>query len=368
MPFTEKNINSPEQEASLENKDKEGLDLRELRDDYDQEIRFMADDNYGTEEGLEVVKQEESQITDDWERVSAEIIEDNEEAYREGWRSAVESHFGIADFDIEGFKRPLFDQEAYAQAYYNEINNGRDGQKVVDEYEAFIKGETYDMAAKCFEAMQSVEEKRPGAVKLLHEEFGITNFQRYPSEMLLQQAEELDVSKENALLAFSASDHNGAFDNQSEIWKKIYDHQQGEFNFRIVECSDKENLAKQMLNLQQDSEKQISLMFLSAHGEAEGILLGSDDELLLKKDIPDIKKMFSSKAQIIANSCSAGDINGWVRTLSKEARVNTVGPDRPAAILDIDFIGKEIVPKYTDSDIYSGFYNGFLLSKKKARA
>ena len=366
MPFAEKNINSPEQESSLENK--ESLNLYELRDDYSEEIRAMADDNNGNEEGLDTLKQEEAKVMDDWENVSAEIIEDNEEAYREGWRSSVESYFGVADFDIENFKRPLFDMQSYSEAYHQEIAAGGDGQKTLEGYHVFINGETYEMATKCFEAMHSVEEKKPGAVKLLHEKFGITNFQRYPVEILLQQAEELDNNKENALLAFSASDHNGAFDAQYEIWKKIYDHQQGKFNFRIVECSDKESLATQMIDLQQESEKQISLMFLSAHGESQGVLLGSDDETLLKEDIPHIKNMFSKRAQIIANSCSAGDVDGWVRSLSKEAGINAVGPDRPASISDIDFIGKEIVPQYRDSDIYSGFYNGFLLSKKKARA
>lgn len=111
---------------------------------------------------------------------------------------------------------------------------------------------------------------------------------------------------------------------------------------------------------------------MSAHSEPEGFFLGGgfeDGSFMSHKDIEDViplmKDILADQTQMIANACSSGAINGWVKKLSKEIRIKGVGPDRPAAIEDVDFIGKEIVPKYYDNDIYSGYHNGFLLSKKR---
>jgi hypothetical protein len=114
---------------------------------------------------------------------------------------------------------------------------------------------------------------------------------------------------------------------------------------------------------------------LSSHSEPEGFFLGTEGEEgafvsqeSVQKMTSSIKSMFAENAQFIANACSSGAISGWVKSVSKEARLKAVGPDRPAAIEDIDMIGNELVPKYYDGDIYSGYQNGFLLSKQKKRS
>lgn len=385
MINSENNINLQEQKANLENSSEQELDLGSLKDNYSHNLEQIKNDSESLngsldnnqdlpaeeleagQKELSSIAQEEEQSIDNWEKVSTEIIYGHEEAYNENWAQAASERFGINDFDVETFLRPNFNLEAYHQAYQENITAGGNGQSVVEQADKFIEGETYNMAVKSFEAMQVLEEEKPGSVKLLHEKFGITNFQRYPAEILLQQLNETDPQKENAFLAFSVDDHNGAFDDQLAVWQKIYEKQQEKLNFRIAECSNKEDLINQLLVFQQESEKQIALMVLSAHGAPDMFQLGSDgyEDIVSKEDLSKIKNIFTDKAQIVANACSAGAINGWVQKISKEAKIKAVGPDAPAAILDVDFIDQEIVPKYQDQDVYSGFHNGFLLSKKK---
>ncbi|MFZ2310967.1 MAG: hypothetical protein WAW11_05495, partial [Patescibacteria group bacterium] len=338
MVNLEKKINLQEQEDNLENNSEQELNPNSLKDNYSKTLEEIKndsellnnslDDNHDlSPEELKVgqneltsISQEENNLINDWRKVSTEIIKGNEEAYNESWTQAASERFGINDFNVENFLRPNFNLEAYNQAYQEDIIAGGDGQKIINQASEFIEGETYNMAVKSFEAMQLLEDEKPGSVKLLHEKFGITNFQRYPAEILLQQLNETDPQKENAFLAFSVDDHNGAFDNQLAMWKKIYKQQQAEFNFRIAECSNTEDLINQLAIFQQESEKQIDLMFLSAHGNPDMVQLGPDgyNDVVTREDLSEIKNIFTDKAQIIANACSAGAINGWIQKISKE--------------------------------------------------
>lgn len=92
--------------------------------------------------------------------------------------------------------------------------------------------------------MEELEKEVPGSVKMLNEKSGIVNFQRYPKEILINQLKDINQQKGVGFLVFAESDHNGAFDNQKEIWKKIYNERKDYLNFRIVECRSKLDLVR----------------------------------------------------------------------------------------------------------------------------
>lgn len=312
---------------------------------------------------------QERETLADWEKNSAEIISHpDSKAIQESWRQAAEDQFGIKDFQVEKFKRELMDAQSVANAF----DSGHDWNYIFDNKDKYFSGESYDTAVEAFKTMTELNEDVPGSVKKLHEEYGITNFQRYPKEILLQQLNEADKSKEMALILFAGEDWNGAFDKQSDIWEKIYDQQKEVRNFRIVECDNNVALARELIKLKQEFKNKVSLAILSAHSEPEGFYLGTekDDNRyvgqdLMARNISNLKEIFTDKAQLIGNACSSGALNGWVKDFSKELRISAVGPDRPAAIEDVDFVGSELVPKYYDNDVYSGYQNGYLLSKKR---
>ncbi|MEI6529164.1 MAG: hypothetical protein WCN88_02005 [Candidatus Falkowbacteria bacterium] len=323
-----------------------------------------------TNENLKTLTGQERESLADWKKNSADIISHPDSgAIQESWRQAAEDQFGIKDFQVEKFKRVLMNDESVVKAFAS----GHDWNYIFDNQDKFVSGESYDAAVEVFKTMTELDEEAPGSVKKLHEKYGITNFQRYPKEILLQQLNETDKSKEIALMLFAGEDWNGAFDKQSDVWKKIYDQQKEVRNFRVVECDNNVALARELIKLKQEFKNKVSLAILSAHSEPEGFYLGAEKDDkgyvgqdLIAKNISNLKEIFTDKAQLIGNACSSGALNGWVKDFSRDLRISAVGPDRPAAIEDVDFIGNELVPKYYDNDVYSGYNNGYLLSKKKS--
>lgn len=317
------------------------------------------------------LEQEEQKTITDWEQTSEAIIDSNFEIIKESWRAAAEEQFGITDFNVEQFRRTLFNDEAMAQAFAS----GKEWNEIFDTINQYITGESYDMATRAFEAMNDLEEIAPGSVKLLHEKYGISSFQRYPKEMLLNQLNETDPAKEVGLLVFGENDGNGAFDEQQELWEKMHNIKKDTLDFRIVECGSGISLAEQLVKAKEEYAGRVSLAVMSTHSEPDGMYLGvggTDGGFVSKDSIkelaPTLKDLFKEDAQVIANACSSGAIDGWVKDLSKGASLKAVGPDRPAAIEDIDFVDKEIIPKYYDGNIYSGYHNGFLLTKQNKRS
>lgn len=314
------------------------------------------------------IEHAENEALNDWKETSEAIANSDYEAVKQSWQKAAMEQFEIVDFNLDSYKRTWFDEQELAQAF----TEGKDWNMIFEDTSKFTQTESYDMATKSFEAMDELEALSPGSVKKLHEEFGITNFQRYPKEILLNQMAQIDQSKEVGLMIFAANDWNGSMDTEQNLLSKIAHLRKNDLNFRIVECDSAAAMAKQLQSVKQDFEKKISLAILSAHSEPEGFYLGNDTsrgsfvkQEEIAKAASGMKELFSEDAQIVANACSAGAISGWLKDFSKGARVKAVGPDRPAVIRDVEFVGKEMVPRYEKNEIYSGYHNGFLLSKQK---
>lgn len=386
MPFEELNINKNKSESlesknEVENNENESTSVEKaeaikkldsellvLREEEKQktstELKEVRDYLY-----INVSKNEGTSSENIGESNEVEESPENQEiaAAKEIWRESAEEQFGIKNFNLENFKRTVFNNEAVSAAR----SAGKSWEYIVANQEDFVEGDSYDEATRSFEAMGELENEKPGSVKALNEKFGIDNFQRYPKEILLNQLEDSDPEKKVGLMVFAKDDWSGSFDDQKDVWSKIYNQQKEDVNFRIVECGTKIDLARQLIKSKQDFNQKISLLTLSAHSSEEGFSLSvKGDEFITvgKEDITDsqsMKEIFAPNAQLLANACSAGAIEGWVKDVSKEARIKAVGPDVPATIEDVDFVGSEIVPKYQDNNAYSGYQNGFLMSKKK---
>lgn len=379
-------INFKEKEANSENKLKKIESLSDLLDANSGELNNLVNQSLDMDRVLdskdlssiessteqqELIKinREEAAVMEDWQKTSEDIVLKNEFAsVKESWRHSAEDQFGIKDFDVERFKRTLFNNEKIAAAFAT----GHDWDHIFDNLNEFTDGESYEQANNAFAIMSELEEEMPGSVKNLHENFGISNFQRYPKEILLNQLKVPDPKKETGLLLFAEDDSIGAMDKKHDILNKIYEKRKDDLNFRIAECKSGPALAQQLEKVKQDFQKNISLIFLSAHSEKNGFYLGDDNEKNnyvsqeeIAKIASSLKDFFAADAQVVANACSSGAINGWVKTISKEARIRVIGPDKPAGIENIEFIGKEIIPEYYDNDISSNYYKGFLLSKKR---
>jgi hypothetical protein len=293
----------------------------------------------------------------------------------EDWRHSALERFGIDDFNVEEFRRKKI--ELNITTVKAAIHYGKDWNYILDEKNGITSStETHEAAIQAFKTMEELEEMAPGSVKSLHENFGITNFQRYPLHLLIQQLETPDPNKETGVMVFASEDWCGSFDSPEhrDLVSKLYENRHNKSNFRIIECKSKIDLARQLIKVKHDFTRPISFALISAHGENNAFYLGPEEgsgqEFVDKEDMEaHAPGMFAPDAQIIADSCSSGSINGWVQTLSKNARVHATGPDRAAFITDFEFIGDQIIPHYSDNgdpkaNIASHHYNGFLLTKK----
>jgi hypothetical protein len=360
--------NNEEKETTLESKVEE-VNLPELVEKKTEDLNSLISSSSEVEIGLgdntdlEVINNEEKEELVDWQETSEAIINNDLDKAKESWKNEAEERFNIKDFNLETFKRISFDADAVADNFAA----GRDWDYIYNNIDNFVVGCSYETANKSFEIMQSLEDKLPGSVKTLHEKFGITNFQRYPEEILINQLNEGVSDKNIGLLSFAVDDWNGAFDNQSKIWSKVYDNQKDNLDFKIIECDSNMDLARQLVGLKQSANQKVALAFLSAHSSKESFSLGGENSITqedIKRNSASLKDIFSDEAQIVANACSSAAVGGWVNTLSKEVRIKAVGPEIPAAIVDVDFVGNEVVPIYHDNDLSAkNYHNGFLISK-----
>ena len=317
---------------------------------------------------LAAIREEEASLVAEWQEVAVEVAERGQlENADENWRQAAAEMFGVEDFDLEQFKRSSLDDEGVRQSFAA----GRDWNYIFDHEEEYISGYSYEAANEAFLAMDELEKEMPGSVARLNKEFGIINFQRYPKEMLLGQLQAGEAGKEAALLVFAASDWNGAFDNQQEIWRRLFEEQRASRNFRIAECRTAADLKTQLEKARQAAGQPLSFLALSAHSELDGFTLGHEEDenrgFVSQEELASLQlnDYLAPDAQLLANACSSAALQGWARGISKDARLQVVGPDRPAGIEDLDFVGQEVVPKYYDEAIYSKYSHGFLLNKKR---
>lgn len=342
-------LSKEEERIRLEQQEIEERARRE-QEEIEERIRLE------NEERVRLEKQDE-----EMKRMEAEAQEWADAA--EKWRLTGMEEFGIKDFNLEDFKRSKFIEPALIE---KTLAEGKDWDYIDANPDIFKKEISYNEILNAHKVMRELEEEIPGSVKYLHETLGITNFQRYPKELLIDQLKEPDPNKALALLAFAKEDHNGAFDQQKPIWQSVYEEQGGKYNFRVCESGSGFSLARQFLRARNDFGKEISEIFLNAHGNEEGFDLG--EEFVGVASMQDFTERFdgviADNAEIIANSCSAGVAEGWLHKLTKSTHIRAIGPDEPSYIVDMDYLDGEIIPKYEKNSHFTNYVGGFQISKK----
>jgi len=219
------------------------------------------------------------------------------------------------------------------------------------------------------ETMFFLEEELPGSCKFLKEKYNITNFGRYPKEVLIKQCRE-NNDKDNpfGILIYAKADHSGAFsfrekqlieqlDEDINLNKKV--------NLRIFEAGSKWDLARILIKCKKwyGEKQKISFALLGAHGSDDSITLGfartvedwnSFTHFIFKGEIEKIKSLnrvgdfFEKNAQIILASCSTGKENGIGQKISEAlgTDVEVVAPDRESSVNSIKVDTTETVPKF----------------------
>jgi hypothetical protein len=215
-------------------------------------------------------------------------------------------------------------------------------------------------------AIAELETVRPGASKLLHDFYGIRAFARYPTQMLIDQYDNHGkTDKPYGITVTAIEDHNGAFGASKSDAGRPYRGLRDHFYTRAIEAKNKIELGKNLLKLKSlygDAQK-IQFVFLQAHGEPDGFMLGNYGlfshigEISLTTQIGNnTRQLFTEKPVIVLASCSTGAENGIAQKLSRDLYATVIGPEEQSELTEMIVVntpaGIKMVPAFakTKSD------------------
>ncbi len=238
------------------------------------------------------------------------------------------------------------ENKAIKQAGIEQISKMLEKYDFGDQMETIIKkwqvgGGSPDYMPEAFkmniEAINSIEEKRPGITKLLIAKFGIYNFGRYPEDLLIRQYDEYeDQSLPYGIAVFAEDDHNGAeFENKEEL-QELGDQLVGKYALRIAESDGKMDLLRLLtrLRLKYGNNHKISFVIVGGHGNKDLITLGNVNNLMDREifiqDIAEYSgrkyQLLEKDATIILLSCDAGKSKGVGSKISKVMDTTVIAP------------------------------------------
>lgn len=226
------------------------------------------------------------------------------------------------------------------------------------------------------------ERDAPGSTRYLHEECGITNFRRYPREMLIEQYNKReDADTPYGVICYPQSDHNGAFGNRSYEWQYLtesIDRLKSDghpVNIRFVEIENKRELFKNLARLDRryGDKQKISFMLLGGHGTPNSIQLGPDEDESHKIRVEDIERISSEKLAsyfkpdftLMLESCSTGKNGGIAQKISQALQCTVTAPSKDTPIsgrIEVFFNGLNgnvyASQQFRDSKLKQMYING----------
>jgi hypothetical protein len=199
-------------------------------------------------------------------------------------------------------------------------------------------------------ALERLEkEAGAGAAELLHKEYGIHEFVRYPVEMLAEQVKLHGKDVPYGTMFFPESDYNDAFDQSEGILEQLYKGTHGKSLTRIFEIGSRIQFAKFLLGLQKEYDHKMSYMIFGAHGDKSsvsfGYLMGEFDTHMLHESasLEKIKNMFVPEPSILLFSCKTGAEGGFAELLSKKLGANIQAPTISTSVksLSVKYEGRK---------------------------
>ena len=190
-----------------------------------------------------------------------------------------------------------------------------------------------------------VKERRPDAVEVLHDVYGITAFHRYEIKDLITQYDEHGKNdRPYGLVVAAISDHNGALDNTrgrgGNVIKQLRDTLGDKQYVRVVEVENVVELGRRLINLDQTygKEHKIGFVLLKAHGTNEASIFGGINNLFgrLSTDtnFGSAKKLFVHNPLIVMDSCSTGRDQGIAQHVSESLKATVFAPVEDSATVE----------------------------------
>ena len=229
---------------------------------------------------------------------------------------------------------------------------GIDGIAMINAWvESCSPGQLADTVKKNIKAIETLEVEEEGLTKVLNEEYGINDFGRYPSEILInqfkdfieEQANPSALKSEYGLIVNPRFDKSGAFYQDVELFGSLNEQlNRLGVKLKVVEVDGKLGAVKALNKLRRQSGL-ISFAVVGGHGTPDSITMGSDQSEgqvaiadMQKKGAGALSLAFIDEPSIIFNSCSTGVQEGIGRAISGVHEGNNIAPDKDTSIDSID--------------------------------
>lgn len=205
--------------------------------------------------------------------------------------------------------------------------------------------------------MRRMEAETPLSVRDLNKMYGIMEFHRYPIDALLAQAKEEEVQQPYGLVVFPREDHNGAFDQQKQMFERLYLETRGHYGLKIAECGSKYEMGRQLVSLDKKygENNKIGFLVMGGHGSDQTLALGSFDPNAVNEvgNNPTSKniiwtadaegagfkkaneRFLDKDAEVVFISCSTGKEGGIANTFSNTLDRKMTAPKKDVATLEL---------------------------------
>lgn len=225
-----------------------------------------------------------------------------------------------------------------------EVNSG----KIIENWQQawLIKSRGHGEAlGRNLSSLYDLEYKRPGIGQALFEQFGISDFSRYPQELLIAQYDERNKKDDvpYGIIINPVNDFNGAFYDNVETFQKLYRQIKDKYRIKVWEVK---NLAELVHSINDSRHRYgpISFAIIGGHGTEESINFGEKfrnrNAELLKKDLErkrasSMKLAFTQNPTIILDSCTTGALGGIGQEISKMG-AKVIAPPEPIRVMNIE--------------------------------
>lgn len=222
--------------------------------------------------------------------------------------------------------------------------------------------------------MLDLEKEEPGITRALAQRYNIANFGRYPAEILLSQYRHIeDNDLPYGIILYPYADHNGAFYQNSDTFRKLNSQLVGRYYIRIAEGETKQQIARTLIELDRmyGDKRKIAFAILGGHGTEETIHFGESDEPrnflsiddLAGKGLQRTTKFFTERPTIMLVSCSTGTPEGIGQNLSRTLNARVIAPEIPTNVKSITVtVDKDnsliFDVKYNDEDTERSYVSG----------
>lgn len=242
--------------------------------------------------------------------------------------------------------------------YYDKLKRGNWLQENRGQADLYDTTDSLQVvSAENIRSILKLEAMRPGATKVLFDEFGIVFFGRYDPVMLADQYDTRnDTGGEWGVYVGAYPDHNDAHYQYTDLLNKMR-LDLGGIKLRIYETGSKVDLLHK-INEGRKKYGPLSFFMLTGHGQHDAIQLSyTTNQWLYKRDFERtgskaLRLAFRDDAIAILNSCDTGRWKGIGQTASGALEIKLYAPGRPTHVekIEVDTSRKKggpLIPEYS---------------------